>query len=160
LRPKSSGVLDLLVSSHKALEIDGIASILDLVHEGFGYAMLPIHALRAHRLTRNLVATSIANPKLTIQLSLVASPPRPSTPLTRGLPSLARKTALQVMAASKPQARALEVTGRTQCRSTSYNEINSNNRLFDSANPRPQALLRVKAFRRRVATLSSAAKIP
>src|SRR6266568_2309402 len=79
----------------------GIASVLDLVHEGFGYAILPIHALRAHRLARDFVASPIVNPKLTIQLSLVVSAQRPSTPLTRGLLSLARKTALQVLSASK-----------------------------------------------------------
>jgi hypothetical protein len=69
---------------------------------------VPIHALRVHRLARNFVATPIANRKLTIQLSPVASAQRPSTPLTRGLLSLARKTAFQVLSASKPHARAFE----------------------------------------------------
>jgi LysR family nitrogen assimilation transcriptional regulator len=90
-------------SNLESLEIDGIASVLDLVHEGFGYAILPIHALLAHRLARDFVASPIVNPKLTIQLSLVVSAQRPSTPLTRGLLSLARKTALQVLSASKPR---------------------------------------------------------
>ncbi|HYT98193.1 MAG TPA: LysR substrate-binding domain-containing protein, partial [Casimicrobiaceae bacterium] len=31
-----------------AYEIDAIASILDLVHEGFGYAILPLDSLRGH----------------------------------------------------------------------------------------------------------------
>jgi LysR family transcriptional regulator, nitrogen assimilation regulatory protein len=91
-----------------ALEIDGIASILDLVHEGFGYAILPIHALRGHRLARNFVASPFVHPKLTIPLSLVVSAQRPSTPLTRGLLSLARKTALQALSASNPKTRAFE----------------------------------------------------
>jgi LysR family nitrogen assimilation transcriptional regulator len=80
-----------------AYEIDGIASILDLVHEGFGYTILPIHSLRHHHFARDLVVNAIVDPKPTIQLSLVMSAQRPSTPLTRGLLALVHKVALQVL---------------------------------------------------------------
>ena len=84
-----------------ALEIDGIASILDLVHEGYGYAILPFSSLRAHKLAQDFIATPIVDPKLTIQLSLVISAQRPTTPLTRALLALVRNAALETLVAGK-----------------------------------------------------------
>ena len=78
-------------------EIDGIASILDLVHEGYGHAVLPLNSLRSHILGREFVVSPIVKPKLTIQLSLVTSAQRPTTPLTRESLSLIQKTVLHVL---------------------------------------------------------------
>lgn len=79
-------------------EIDGLTSILDLVHEGYGHTVLPRSALRGHSLSRGFVASPIVNPKLTIQVSLVASAQRPATPLSKGALPLIRKTVLEVLA--------------------------------------------------------------
>ncbi len=81
-----------------AYEIDAIASILDLVHEGFGYAILPLDSLRGHAWTRELVASPIVKPKLTIHMSLVVSSQRPATALATAMLALTRKTALEVLA--------------------------------------------------------------
>ena len=79
-------------------EIDGVASILDLVHEGYGHTILSRSALRGHSLSRDFVASPIVSPKLTIQLSLVASAQRPATPLSKGVIPLIRKTVLEAIA--------------------------------------------------------------
>jgi len=81
-----------------AYEIDAIASILDLVHEGFGYAILPLDSLRGHAWARELVASPIVKPKLTIHMSLVVSSQRPATALATAMLALTRKTALEVLA--------------------------------------------------------------
>jgi len=80
-----------------ALEIDAIASILDLVHEGFGYAILPIDSLRGHARAPELMANRIVKPKLTIHMSLVVSSQRPATPLTTAMLASTRRIALQVL---------------------------------------------------------------
>jgi LysR family nitrogen assimilation transcriptional regulator len=82
-------------------EIDGVASVLDLVHEGYGHAVLPLSSLRGYVLGRSLAVSSIVRPKLTIQLSLVTSAQRPTTPLTNGSVSLIRQTVLDVLANEK-----------------------------------------------------------
>jgi LysR family nitrogen assimilation transcriptional regulator len=79
-------------------EIDGVTSILDLVHEGYGHTVLPRSALRGHSLSRGFVASPIVKPNLTIQLSLIASAQRPATPLSKGALPLIRKTVLEVLA--------------------------------------------------------------
>ena len=81
-----------------AYEIDAIASILDLVHEGFGYAILPLDSLRGHAWARELVASPIVKPKPTIHMSLVVSSQRPATALATAMLALTRKTALEVLA--------------------------------------------------------------
>jgi LysR family nitrogen assimilation transcriptional regulator len=78
-------------------EIDGIASILDLVHEGYGHAVLPLNSLRSHTLGRDFLMSPITRPRLTIQLSLVTSAQRPTTPLTRESLSLIQKTVSDVL---------------------------------------------------------------
>ena len=87
-------------------EIDGVASILDLVHEGYGHTVLPRSALRGHLLNRGFVASPIVKPKLTIQLSLVTSSQRPATPLSKGALPLIRKTVLETVGieAEAPEA--------------------------------------------------------
>ena len=84
-----------------AYEIDAIASILDLVHEGFGYAILPLDSLSGHAHARSLDASPIVKPKLTIHMSLVVSSQRPATPLTTAMLALTRKIALQTLPAKR-----------------------------------------------------------
>jgi LysR family transcriptional regulator, nitrogen assimilation regulatory protein len=83
-------------------EIDGVASVLDLVYEGYGHTVLPLTSLRSSMLGRDFIAQPIRKPKLTIQLSLITSAQRPMTPLARGLLSLIREIALGVLASGKP----------------------------------------------------------
>jgi len=72
-------------------EIDGIASVLDLVYEGYGHTVLPISSLSIHAFERSFTATPIVSPKLRIPLSLVTSAQRPMTPLAKETLSLIQK---------------------------------------------------------------------
>jgi LysR family nitrogen assimilation transcriptional regulator len=76
-----------------AMEVDGVGSVLDAVHEGYGCAVLPRLSLGSHRSPGDFVARAIVRPKLTIQLSLVVSAQRPTTVLAQQvlqlLPSIA-----------------------------------------------------------------------
>ena len=71
------------------------------MHEGYGHAVLPLSSLRGYVLGRSLAVSSIVRPKLTIQLSLVTSAQRPTTPLTNGSLPLIRQTVLDVLANEK-----------------------------------------------------------
>jgi len=84
-----------------AFEIDGVTSILDLIREGYGHTVLPLNSLRGQGLGRDLVTSPVVRPTLTIQLSLVTSAQRPTTPLTRGALSLVRRTVIRVLFAEK-----------------------------------------------------------
>jgi LysR family nitrogen assimilation transcriptional regulator len=87
-----------------AFEIDGIASILDLVHEGYGHAILPLTSLRGHTFGHSFTVRPIIKPKLSIQLSLVTSAQRPTTPLARESLSLIQKTVSDVLFPKKPNS--------------------------------------------------------
>jgi LysR family nitrogen assimilation transcriptional regulator len=82
-------------------EIDGVASVLDLVHEGYGHTVLPLNSLRSSALGRDFIVRQIRRPKLTIQVSTIISAQRPMTPLAKGLLSLIREIALEVLAGKK-----------------------------------------------------------
>jgi LysR family nitrogen assimilation transcriptional regulator len=87
---------------HIEFEIDGVGSILDLVHEGYGHAVLPLNSLRGHSFGRSFTVRPIIRPKLSIQLSLVTSAHRPATPLAREALELIQKTALRALFSEKP----------------------------------------------------------
>jgi LysR family nitrogen assimilation transcriptional regulator len=93
-----------------AFEVDGIASLLDLVHEDYGHTILPLSSLRGHRFAAEFVTRPIVSPKLTIQLSLVVSATRPMTPLMRGFLGLARDALNEFLSAEDP------IEGRSQSR--------------------------------------------
>ena len=80
-----------------ALEVDGIASILDLVSDGYGYAVLPLVSLRGYRLEDAFTTRPIVKPKLMIQITLVTSSQRPSTPLAQKVLALIPETAAEVI---------------------------------------------------------------
>src|SRR5262245_46426394 len=88
-------------------EIDGVASILDLVPAGYGHTVLPLSALPGHSLQRDFAASPIVKPKLTIQLSLIASSQRPATPLSKGALPLVRRIVLEAIGgvAAEPGSR-------------------------------------------------------
>jgi len=64
-----------------AFEIDGVAAILDLVSEGYGYAVLPRAALALTKERGVLSAHRIVRPALKIPVSISVSAYRPATPL-------------------------------------------------------------------------------
>jgi LysR family transcriptional regulator, nitrogen assimilation regulatory protein len=78
-------------------EIDGIASVLDLVHEGYGHAVLPLSSLTGHTFERSFTVRPVVRPKLKIPLSLVTSAQRPITPLARETLLLTQKTVSHVL---------------------------------------------------------------
>jgi LysR family nitrogen assimilation transcriptional regulator len=79
-------------------EIEGVASVLDLVHEGYGHTVLPLTSLRSHVGARDFAINPIRKPKLTIQVSLITSAQRPITPLAKGFLSLIREVATDTLA--------------------------------------------------------------
>ena len=84
-----------------AFEIDGIASILEMVREGYGSAVLPVTSLRAYGLEKEFAAQPIVSPRLLIQISLVISAQRLTTPLIKQALGLIRATAIQGLAAKQ-----------------------------------------------------------
>jgi LysR family nitrogen assimilation transcriptional regulator len=88
-----------------AFEVDGIASLLDMVREGYGSAVLPITSLRAYGLEKAFAVRAIVSPRLLIQISLVVSGQRPTTPLSKAALALIRRTATQVLAPERAGAR-------------------------------------------------------
>jgi LysR family nitrogen assimilation transcriptional regulator len=81
-----------------AFEVDGVASVLEMVREGYGSAVLPLTSLRAYGLEKAFAARAIVSPRLLIQISLVISAQRLTTPLTKQALALIRATAAQVLA--------------------------------------------------------------
>ncbi len=73
-----------------AWEIDGVSAILDLVRDGHGHAILPIHAIGGRE---DLEARPIVKPRLASVLALATSAQRPLTPLARAVMALLRELA-------------------------------------------------------------------
>ncbi len=80
-----------------ALECDGIESIVDLVREGYGHAVLPLSSVRGDGAEEGFALRPIVRPKLSIQVSLVTSAQRPATPLTREVLALIPEIASRVL---------------------------------------------------------------
>ena len=79
------------------LEIDGVASVLDAVREGFGYTVLPMTSVRSYNADDAFSIRPIVRPKLMIQLSIVTSAQRPLTPLSRYVLELLPQTARRLL---------------------------------------------------------------
>jgi LysR family transcriptional regulator, nitrogen assimilation regulatory protein len=86
------------------LEIDGLASLLDAVADGFGYTVLPPITLRPYNSDQRFSTRLIVRPKLLIQLSLVTSAQRPTTPLMQQVLKLLPQTALSILKGETPAA--------------------------------------------------------
>jgi LysR family transcriptional regulator, nitrogen assimilation regulatory protein len=75
-------------------EIDGLNSILDLVREGMGFAVLPPYALKNLHGPHPFVTHRIVRPKLLSQLMLAWSSQRPSTETHRVAKEITRNAVL------------------------------------------------------------------
>ncbi|MDB5899768.1 MAG: LysR family transcriptional regulator [Ramlibacter sp.] len=80
------------------LEIDGVTSILDLVLDGAGCAILSRNALLNSPRPSAFTAQQIGRPSLRIRLSLVTSLQRPATPVQKATLDLIRAKAASVVA--------------------------------------------------------------
>ena len=88
-----------------ALELDSIPSVLDAVREGYGYALLPPTSLRAFA-SQDLMVRPVVRPKLLIQIALVVSAQRPTTPLAQQALALLREVAGEALETDAARRRA------------------------------------------------------
>jgi len=95
-----------------ALEVDGVASVLDAVREQYGYAVLPLTSLRSYESQERFFMRPIVRPKLLIQLSLVISAQRPTTTLTQQVLQRFPQTALVILNRTAAQKNARPRKGR------------------------------------------------
>lgn len=89
---------NLGVRPHVALEIDGVAAILDLVADGAGAALLSHNAVASSIRPSAFQTRAVTDPPLRSRLSLAISSQRPSTLTQKSCLDLLRKTALKVLA--------------------------------------------------------------
>ncbi len=71
-----------------AMEIDGIAAILDLVSDGVGYAVLPAHAVQTSAHPQHYDLHPIISPSVVGQICMVSSARRASTPTQQATEAL------------------------------------------------------------------------
>jgi len=74
---------NLGLKANVVLEIDGVPAMLDLVHQGYGHAVLPANRVRADNQLRTFATQPIIEPRLASTLALAIPAQRPTTPLTR-----------------------------------------------------------------------------
>ncbi len=87
-----------------ALEVDGVATVLDAVREGYGYTVLPLTTVRPYNAADSFSIQPIVKPRLMIQLSLIISAQRPTTTLTQQVLQLFPQTALPILRGEAPEA--------------------------------------------------------
>ena len=81
-----------------ALEIDGVAAILDLVLDGAGFAVLPAHALGTVAQPAAFVSRPIVEPALRSNLVVATAASRPATLTQQALVALLRDVVASVFA--------------------------------------------------------------
>jgi LysR family nitrogen assimilation transcriptional regulator len=81
-----------------AFEIDGVPSILELVAEGLGYAVLPRTAMLTSARPEAYVARPIVRPRLKSRLAIAVSSLRPVTPTQQAGLELIRELGRSVLA--------------------------------------------------------------
>ncbi|MGB8436355.1 MAG: LysR substrate-binding domain-containing protein [Burkholderiales bacterium] len=74
---------NLGLKANVVLEIDGVPAMLDLVHQGYGHAVLPANRVRVDNQRRAFATQPIIEPRLASTLALAIPAQRPTTPLTR-----------------------------------------------------------------------------
>jgi len=79
------------------LEVDGVATVLDAVREGYGYTVLPLTTVRPYNAEDSFSIQPIVKPKLMIQLALIVSAQRPTTTLTQQVLQRLPQTALAIL---------------------------------------------------------------
>jgi LysR family transcriptional regulator, nitrogen assimilation regulatory protein len=82
-----------------ALEIDGVAAILDLVADGAGSAVLSLNAVRALGKPEAFIARPIRGPSLRSKLKLAISARRPTTLTQQSVLALVRQQTQSVLSA-------------------------------------------------------------
>lgn len=87
-----------------ALELDSIASVLDAVREGYGYAVLPPTSLRSYGSLEHFTVRPIVRPKLLIAISLIVSAQRPTTPLAQQALQLLHELGREILASDAADA--------------------------------------------------------
>jgi LysR family nitrogen assimilation transcriptional regulator len=80
-----------------ALEIDGVAAILDLVADGAGAALLSRNAVSSSIRPSAFQVRAIVDPPLRTRLSLAVSAQRPSTLTQQAAMALLKTTAEQIL---------------------------------------------------------------
>jgi LysR family nitrogen assimilation transcriptional regulator len=83
-----------------AFEIDGVPSILELVAEGLGYAVLPRTAMLTSAKPEAYVARPIVKPRLKSRLAIALSSQRPVTPTQQAVLDLISDLGRSVLAGS------------------------------------------------------------
>lgn len=83
-----------------ALEIDGVAAILDLVADGAGAALLSRNAVASATRPSAFHMRAVTHPALRTRLSLAVSAQRPSTLTQKSCLEVLRQTALQVLSSN------------------------------------------------------------
>lgn len=78
-----------------ALEIESVPTILTLVREGYGYAVLPLNAIRSSADEQHFLARPIVKPRLSSSLWLATSAQRPRGPLLQRSIELTRELVLR-----------------------------------------------------------------
>jgi LysR family nitrogen assimilation transcriptional regulator len=73
-----------------AHEIESIPAVIDLVRQGFGYAVLPLNAVKSTEWADEVLAKPILSPTLKTSLSVATSTRRPNSPLMRNAIDLVR----------------------------------------------------------------------
>ncbi|MDD1784673.1 LysR family transcriptional regulator [Burkholderia gladioli] len=86
------------------LEVDGVASILDLVSEGIGHAVLALNAIPAELRTGRLRLTRITEPTLYSRLAIATSRRHPLPQLARQAIAMLEADVLPLYGASAPGA--------------------------------------------------------
>ncbi len=81
-----------------ALEIDGVAAILDLVEDGAGSAILPRNAVATAARPQAFVIRPISAPSLRTKLVMAMSSRRPATLTQKAMLQLIQKMALKLLA--------------------------------------------------------------
>jgi LysR family transcriptional regulator, nitrogen assimilation regulatory protein len=78
----------LRVKPEIVLEVDGLNSILELVREGLGFAVLPPYTLSSFQKPHSFSTHTLHSPQLVCELMLVTSARRPSTETHKGVQAL------------------------------------------------------------------------
>jgi LysR family nitrogen assimilation transcriptional regulator len=87
-----------------SLEIDGVASILDLVADGAGYAILPRYALAAAAQSERYLARPIVNPRIVGRIALATAAGRTTTMTQQAMLELIQQVASDVFGATRAAA--------------------------------------------------------
>jgi LysR family nitrogen assimilation transcriptional regulator len=66
-----------------AHEIESIPAVIDLVRQGYGYAVLPLNAVRSTEWANEVMVKPVLSPTLKTSLSMATSAQRPRSPLMR-----------------------------------------------------------------------------